>query len=1050
MKTLEFKKIISLIMAVCIVFTLFSAMPFSVSAAVTSGTTGECTWTLDGTHLTISGNGKMGDYRWADFAPWVRDITSVTIENGVTSIGDYAFSGCAKLTSITIPESVTDIGNAAFLDCTGLVAITVDENNKNLSSADGVVYNKDKTTLIIYPEGKTTAIIPDGVTTIADDAFAGCINLTSVTIPDSVTSIDYDAFSGCTGLTNITIPDSVTYINPNAFYGCKIKELIIADGSKTVTSAMVVCKSTLEKITIPDSVTNISRSTFSDTAYYENDDNWSDGVLYIGNHLIAAKKDIVKGDYTIRQGTKCVANDAFYSNKELTGIIIPDSVVSIGARAFQNCTGLANITIPDSVIHIGSCAFQNCNAYYENDDNWSDGVLYIGNHLIAAKKDIVKGDYIIRRGTRGIADYAFKGCSELVSVDIPDSVTSIGEYAFRTCKSLANIAIPDGVTNIGDYLFDGCINLANIAIPNGVTNIGDYAFNSCRNLTSITIPDGVTGIGRYAFKNCTSLISIVIPDSVTSIGRYAFSGCTKLANITIPGSVPYIGNSAFYNTAYYKNDDNWSDGVLYIGNHLIKAKKDIVKGDYTIRQWTKCIAESAFENCTNLTNVNIPYGVTNIGYRVFKDCTSLQAITIPGSVTSINDYAFEGCEIKELIIAEGPKTITSSMIICKDTLEKVTIPDSVTSIYGYAFEGCTNLTNVAIPDSVTKMGFGVFMNCTGLTSVTIPDGITGICANTFSGCTSLTNINIPDSVIYIGDRVFSGCTSLTSITIPDSVTGMGDSIFYGCTGLLSVIISDGVTSINNCAFKDCTSLASITIPDSVTSIDYGAFDGCESLVIRTTDGSTAHKYAVENNINFELIAEPVTVETDNKDVTISTDSSVIPSTGVSIFAQKADDSVENYKPQLDNICAKKYTAYNINLQKNDEIIQPNGEVRVGIVVPEDMDGEKCKVLRAESDGTLTDMGAAFKNGKLFFMTDHFSLYIIAEVIDKTLGDPNGDGVIGLDDAILAARTDVGNTQISDGQIMSADVNGDGKVTVHDALLIVRFALGIIDRFPKVK
>ncbi len=187
-------------MAVCIVFTLFSAMPFSVSAAVTSGTTGECTWTLDGTHLTISGNGKMGDYRWADFAPWVRDITSVTIENGVTSIGDCAFSGCAKLTSITIPESVTDIGNAAFLDCTGLVAITVDENNKNLSSADGVVYNKDKTTLIIYPEGKTTAIIPDGVTTIADDAFAGCINLTSVTIPDSVTSIDYDAFDGCDNL----------------------------------------------------------------------------------------------------------------------------------------------------------------------------------------------------------------------------------------------------------------------------------------------------------------------------------------------------------------------------------------------------------------------------------------------------------------------------------------------------------------------------------------------------------------------------------------------------------------------------------------------------------------------------------------------------------------------------------------------------------------------------------------------------------------------------------------------------------------------------------
>ena len=261
MKAQKFRKIISLVMAVCIVFTLFAVVPFSASAEVTSGTTGDCSWTLDGTHLTISGNGEMGNYDIyirGGLAPWGTEITSVDIKQGVTNIGDSAFRGCTGLTSV---------------------------------------------------------IIGNGVTRIGDSAFYGCTSLTGITIPDSVANIGWGAFSGCTSLTSITIPDSVTSIGDWAF---------------------------------------------GNTAYYDNDNNWLDGVLYISNHLIGVKKDIVKGDYVIRQGTKSVNGNAFSGCEELTSVTIPDSVINIGYDAFHYCAKLTAIIVD------------------ENNRNYcsADGVLY--------------------------------------------------------------------------------------------------------------------------------------------------------------------------------------------------------------------------------------------------------------------------------------------------------------------------------------------------------------------------------------------------------------------------------------------------------------------------------------------------------------------------------------------------------------------------------------------------------------------------------------------------------------------------------------------------
>ena len=328
----------------------------------------------------------------------------------------------------------------------------------------------------------------------------------------------------------------------------------------------------------------------------------------------------------------------------------------------------------------------------------------------------------------------------IINVEFVNGVTSIGGSAFRSCSSLTSIVIPDSVTSIGDYAFYYCSSLTSITIPDSVTSIGDYAFKGCDSLTSITIPDSVTSIGESAFEDSDSLTSVTIGDGVTEIGGSAFCGCSALTNITIPDSVTSIGYAAFEDTAYYSDDVNWKDGILYIGDHLIKAVGTI-SGDYSVKEGTKTIAGRAFSGCASLTSITIPDSVTSIGEEAFDGCSSLTSITIPDSVISIGYSAFENCS----------------------SLTSITIPDSVISIGYSAFENCSSLTNIVIPDSVTFIGGGAFEGCVRLTSITIPDSVTSIYGGTFRGCRNLTSITIPDSVTSIGGGAFEGCYRLETV-----------------------------------------------------------------------------------------------------------------------------------------------------------------------------------------------------------------------------------------------------------------------------------------------
>ena len=311
-----------------------------------------------------------------------------------------------------------------------------------------------------------------------------------------------------------------------------------------------------------------------------------------------------------------------------------------------------------------------------------------------------------------IGEEAFRFCSGLTSVTIPNSVTSIGDCAFSGCWGLTSVTIPNSVTSIGGGAFSGCWGLTSVTIPNSVTNIGQCAFQRCGGLTSVTIPDSVTNISLWAFYGCSGLTNVTIPNSVTKIEAYAFQGCSGLTSVTIPDSVTSIGSFAFSDCSGLTN--------VYITN---------------LSKW--CDIAFAGDEANPLNYV----------HNLYLNGVRVTELTIPDSVTNIRQYAFQGCS----------------------GLTSVTIPNSVTSIGDAAFYGCSGLTNVTIPSSVTGIGPGAFFGCGGLTSVTIPDSVTNIGGGAFHGCTGLTSVTIPDSVTNIGYNAFSSCTNLTNVTFYDDV-----------------------------------------------------------------------------------------------------------------------------------------------------------------------------------------------------------------------------------------------------------------------------------------
>ena len=349
-----------------------------------------------------------------------------------------------------------------------------------------------------------------------------------------------------------------------------------------------------------------------------------------------------------------------------------------------------------------------------------------------------------------------------------------------------------------------------------------------------SVKEGTRIICNNAFAGC-SLSNIAMPDSVTAIGEYAFSLCLLLENISIPKSVICLNGNPF---------SDWggmleclSPTFIYEDDVLFnKDKSEIVSfrnqkiESYIIPDSVTKIRDSAFSDCSSLSNIVIPDSVTAIGDFAFSGCSSLSNIVIPDSVTAIGDSAFSDCSsLSNIVISNSVTAIGDGAFFGCSSLPKIVIPNSVTSIGDCAFSDCSSLPNIVIPDSVTSIGDCAFSGCSSLPSIVIPDSVTAIGNSAFSDCSSLSNIVIPNSVTSIGDYAFEHCRSLSNIVIPDSVTAIGKWAFSYCSSLSQIVIPNSVTSIGDYAFSYCSSLSNIVIPNSVTDLGDFAFSGCSSL-----------------------------------------------------------------------------------------------------------------------------------------------------------------------------------------------------------------------------
>lgn len=750
-------------------------------------------------------------------------LTEFEIASNITAIDTNTFEGCVNLTSIAIPDSVSTIGAGAFSDCDKLtIYCNADSKPSGWASnwnADSTVYwgsiggyVQGGITYVVSKSGSVSMIVPKTisgkvviasaielkesqyyVTSISNDIFSNCVNMTSVEIPSSVTSIGATAFDGCSKLESIkvdernskyasqdgilynkakttfvyvpkaikgalSIPDGITSISESLFQGCgNITSLELADSVKSIGNHAFNNCVGLTSITIPSGITSIGDNAFISC------DNLTTATLptfaldYISKNKLQ--------NVVINGGTS-IDERAFYNCANLKSIEM-NSASLIGAQAFYNCTNLTRIDLPSNVTIIGSNAFYGC-----------DNLMGVYITDIASWCNIEFAN--AQSNPLTFAHKLYLNNALLTKLEIPSEVESIGSYAFYGCTGLVEINIPINVSTIGLSVFTGCDNVTSANVPASAIAILPKS-----NLQTVVI-NGGDRIADGAFADCANLVSVSISSSVSIIGSTAFSGCSKLASVQVDA-----------NNAYYVS----IDGLLYNKQktEIVLVPRAVV-GRVAIPNGVSTISGNAFADCLGLTAVEIPVSVTSIGEDAFSGCENLTAVYI----SDIDNW----CGLTFVNAQSNPLALAGQLYVNDALTTSIDISEGVTSIGVYAFYGWSNLTSIFIPGNIASIGENAFTGCSNITSATLPT----------NAITSITRSKLQKVVINGGEEIpgmaFINCSNLTSIDLGNSVTSIGQFAFSGCTSLQNIKIPSSVTSIAWRTFNECSNLKSVTFENT--------------------------------------------------------------------------------------------------------------------------------------------------------------------------------------------------------------------------------------------
>lgn len=537
-------------------------------------------WKLDEEwNLVISGSGEMNNYgiRTAPWSSYDYLIKTVTVEDGITSIGESAFKNCSRLNTVTLSDSITAIHRNAFENCSSIEELYIPE--KVTEIADSVFSGC---------EGLKNITLPEMLKTIGDKAFSGCSGLSEVAIPEGVESIGESAFNKCSDIETIDIPENVLQMGKNVFSGCSsLKDVYILGNIEKIGDGTFSNCIRLDEIQLPESVNTIGAECFLGCSSLKTVD-LPDSVTTIGVRAFSGCGRLES--LGLPEGVSEIQEGMFLNCRNLQKIELPESIISFGNGVFENCSSLETIGIPEKVSSLSDNLFSGCNGLKEIAI--SDGIDSIGNSTFSDCSSLERIELPSNVTSLGIR--AFSGCTGLKEIDLSSGLEILPQYLFGNCRSLKTIQIPKSVRQMDSYVFYGCTGLEEIDIPERVEEIPAYAFSGCRSLKTVGMVDSLTSIGRYAFENCSSLKSLEIPDSVRTIASGAFSKCSDLENIHLPKKLHTIEESVFGNCS----------GLESI----------------TISSNIETIENYAFQYCSRLGYLTMEGDAPGASYRSFSGC----------------------------------------------------------------------------------------------------------------------------------------------------------------------------------------------------------------------------------------------------------------------------------------------------------------------------------------------------------------------------------------------------------------------------------------------
>lgn len=777
------------------------------NAVRTTGVCGEnganLTYTIyeDGT-MVISGTGGMKEFggvysrrpwKWYDSM-----ITSLVVEEGVTSLAYCAFEATPNLVSAKLPSTVTRVASKLFYGCKSL---------------------------------KTVELAPE-TDYIGSYAFMNCTSLESIVLPDGITNIIYGTFCNCSSLKDITWPAQLKYIELNAFLGCtSLADLsgLPEDLSSIAGGAFAYCTSLTELTDLPENLSDIGTDAFASCTSLrsvvlpKNVDLWGNPFTYCenlkeitvaeGNPYLCAENNIVfsadkvslfcypaglSGSYTLPDSVEILESGCFASCEKLTEIHIGEQVRGMGEGVFSGCSALTEVVLPDNIRMLGIRTFQNC--------------------------------------------------TSLRSVTLPSQISVISSSCFNNCTALTEISLPEGVQEIGYAAFENCTSLKRVQLPDTVTRIENMVFANTA-LRKLSIPASVTYLGNYLFTGKIVVVFQGTPPIMegdmfqnTEVRAYYPAGmgwdAAKLQQYG--GTVTWICGDGFGDDGFAGCGENasWAvaNGVLNItgsgpmfdfeANNMPWYSQNSVITSVVIGEGITSIGANAFCNMGNITSVTVPSTVSRVGERAFYYCGKLESISLPDSVSEIGKEAFYSCDrLTAPLFPAGMKTLAEG-------------------VYG----GCAGFTAVAIPAHITDIGESAFVSCSNLETVSIPASVTAIGQMAFNACAKLTAITVEEGNVFY--------SAADGILYNKEKTAL---LQYPCGKAEECIVPEGVKTVASYAFRDAR-VTSIRFTGAAPVIEEYAFYGLR-IKVRYPFGTAGWEGAAQGSYGgtIEWIAyDPIT------------------------------------------------------------------------------------------------------------------------------------------------------------------------------------------------